>query len=331
MDVAAALLACGRSQQGVATAAQLGAARVTSRALAQAVRDRVVVRVHRGVYAAGPLPARARFMVTDRGVAPSSLLHVRAALLSVGDGAVAHRRTAAAVRGWGLLVEPTRTIELAVPHGSRRRSLPGVTVTARRRVARELHVVLAGTEALPVTTAVQTVVDCAIALPLLEGVVVCDSALRSKQVTLSELVDVARALPGVRDVRRLRKVLELCDGRSGSVLESVLRARMVLAGITGFVSQRVVRDGLGGWVLRVDFCFEGVRLVVEVDGQRWHLDLSRDRSLDNQLAALGWRVLRYTWADVVHDAERVLEEIRSAAALAPGDCQSSAPAVAEAA
>jgi very-short-patch-repair endonuclease len=42
----------------------------------------------------------------------------------------------------------------------------------------------------------------------------------------------------------------------------------------------------------------------------------RDRGLDNALACLGFRVLRFTWAEVVHDHERVVGDI--ARALDPG-------------
>jgi very-short-patch-repair endonuclease len=131
-------------------------------------------------------------------------------------------------------------------------------------------------------------------------------------VTLAELTRAARALPGVRAAARARRVLELADPESGSVLESVLRVRMHLAGIAGFSTQLVIRDDAGRHVLRVDFCFAEARLVVEVDGEKWHQDPARDRSRDNALAALGWRVLRYTWAEVVHQPERVLAEIRQA-------------------
>jgi very-short-patch-repair endonuclease len=51
---------------------------------------------------------------------------------------------------------------------------------------------------------------------------------------------------------------------------------------------------------------------VEVDGQKWHQDVERDRRVDNALAALGWRVLRYAWPDVVNDHDRVLAEIAAA-------------------
>lgn len=67
---------------------------------------------------------------------------------------------------------------------------------------------------------------------------------------------------------------------------------------------------------RVDLCFAAPHLVVEVDGARWHPDPARDQQRDNALAALGWRVLRFAWHDVVHDSARVLATVR--AALAAG-------------
>ncbi|MCY7365669.1 MAG: endonuclease domain-containing protein [Frankiaceae bacterium] len=84
-------------------------------------------------------------------------------------------------------------------------------------------------------------------------------------------------------------------------------------------SQRVIRSGTGAHVLRADFCFEQARLVVETDGSRWHPDGKLDRLKDNALAGAGWRVLRFTWSQVMDGHEAVLEQIRTA--LAPGCTQ----------
>lgn len=159
---------------------------------------------------------------------------------------------------------------------------------------------------------VTTVLDCVRQMKLQEAVVLCDSALRSRQVTLRQLVEAARRLRGVRHATRVRRALALCDPECGSVLESALRVEMIEAGISGFVSQRVVRDVRGRYILRVDFCFETAQLIVEADGARWHPDPARDRRLDNRLVAAGWRVLRFTWSEVLHDPAAVLELIRSA-------------------
>jgi very-short-patch-repair endonuclease len=49
-----------------------------------------------------------------------------------------------------------------------------------------------------------------------------------------------------------------------------------------------------------------------VDGKRWHLERERDRLRDNVLASQGWRVLRYTWSEVVHDHRFLVAEIAAA-------------------
>lgn len=320
MDAAAAVARCGRRTQGLATTRQLRAAGLSPGPLARAIEAGTVLRVHRRVYALEPLPPRPRFLVTDDGPAPAYVARVRAALLSVGPGAVARGRTAAALHGWPMLVEPTRTVDVAVPHGSRRAAVEDVHVAERRDVRVARVVAVSGAAPLPVMPPVQTVLDCCLSLPLLQAVVVCDSALRARTVTLAELRRASRQLAGVRDAERVRQVLDLADPESGSVLETVLRVRMTLHEICGFGTQQVLHDGAGRAVLRADFVFEDARLVVEVDGQKWHQDVARDRRRDNALAALGWRVLRYTWSQVVHHPDAVLAEIAAALGLRTSDC-----------
>ncbi len=313
MGVAEVLELTSPRTQGLATHAGLLRNGVSRAALSRAVADGSVVRVRRRVYAASPLPPLPRHLVTDQGVASAYAAHVRAALLSLGADAAACRRTAAALHGWALLVEPGRTVEVATRHGRGRVVAPGVVAHQHRSGDVVRHVVLPGTAALRVTTPVRTVLDCAGALPLLEAVVVADSALRAGAVTLDALRSAAAALPGREGAARVRRVLARCDPACGSVLESVTRVRLHEAGCAGWTTQALLRD-LPGRVLRVDFCFAGAGLVVEVDGARWHPNPARDRARDNALAALGWRVLRYTWADVVHDHRRVVAEVKAALA-----------------
>src|SRR3954454_15699503 len=249
MDGIGTVQQCGTSTQGQATAQRLCAAGLAPGTLARAVDGGVVVRLHRRVYALAPLPTRPRFVVTDEGTAPEYVAHVRAALLSLGRGAAARGRTAAALYGWALLVEPARTVEVAVPHGSRREPLRDVKITECRNYPVQLVEALPDTEGLPATTPVQTVLDCSRTLALVEAVVLCDSALRAGDVTLPALRVASRSLPGRRDAERIRKVLDLCDPESGSVLESVLRVRMVLDGIDGFSTQSLFCDSSGVHVL----------------------------------------------------------------------------------
>jgi very-short-patch-repair endonuclease len=169
--------------------------------------------------------------------------------------------------------------------------------------------------ALWVVTPLRAALDCLVELPLLQAVVAVDSALRAQDVTIAELLTAVADLRGVREAARARRAVALCDPRSGSVLESVLRFRLVEAGLHGFETQRVITSAGGAHLLRVDLCFESVRLVIEADGSRWHPDPVLDRRKDNQLAAAGWRVIRLTWAEVVHDPRSVVALVR--AALSP--------------
>lgn len=312
MDVSRVVEELGRPAQGLATAASLQQAGVSRQALARAVSQGELVRVRRGVYALRALPARSRFLVTDAGVCPGYVLQVRAVLLAHGPSVAACGRTAAALYGWGLLVEPRDTVELAVPHGWGTARHRGLWMTQRRSATCSRVRVLPGTDRLRLTSPVQTVLDCALGLPLVQAVVVCDSALRSGRVHLEELLRAATRLPGTRGAARARRVLALADPLSGSVLETVARVRLVQAGVLGFVSQAVLGPGL-----RVDFCFTEAGLVLEVDGARWHQDAARDQARDNALAVLGWRVLRLSWMRVVHEPERAVEQVRAALVATP--------------
>lgn len=321
MDVANRLRESSASRSGLASAAQLRAAGVSRSSLSRAFCDKQVVRVQPGVYGLTGFAPWPTFVVTSTGVAPVFVEHVRAALLSLGETATAGGLTAACLRGWGVLIEPLRVLEVMVPRGRSRARLAGVRVLQRRRLERTAWVPSPGQEPIWVTTAAMTVLDCMRSLKLDEAVVVCDSALRSGQVTMSELRAAAHRLRGHRHATRARRVLDLADPLSGSVLESVLRVLLVQAGLTDFRTQRVIRDAHGRYILRVDFCFGSHGLVIEADGSRWHPDPLRDRKLDNRLVAAGWRVLRFTWAEVVHDPAAVLELVRAAVTSGRQDCQ----------
>ncbi|MCW2599106.1 MAG: cullin, a subunit of ubiquitin ligase [Frankiales bacterium] len=305
-------LACPPHRQQISTRAQLKLAGITARGLQSALARHELVRVGRGVYSVGPLPPVGEHLLTGGSPDLGYLARVRATLLSLGQGCVAARRTAAVLWGFDMAVEPDR-VEVDVPADRGRTSVAGVLAVRRPKgVVVPLRVL--GLDAVPVTSAVQTVVDCAVALPLDQAVAIADSALRNKAVTRRQLVKSAAALRGTPGVVRVRRVIRLCDPRSGSVLESLLRVLLVLAGLRPTATQYVIREADGTWVGRVDFCWPGHRLVVECDGRRWHDPedaRTRDRRRDNALERLSWRVLRFTWAEVVHDLEYVISTVRA--------------------
>ncbi len=69
-----------------------------------------------------------------------------------------------------------------------------------------------------------------------------------------------------------------------------------------------VDPGDGGPILKPDFVWRAARLVVEVDGAGTHLSrraFEADRLRDQRLAAAGWRVIRITWHQLVHEPDRI--------------------------
>ena len=172
---------------------------------------------------------------------------------------------------------------------------------------------------LPITTPLRTVLDCARTLPLVEAVVIADSALRMRAFTIDELVAAARRCSRGPGAGRVRAVVELADDRCGSALETLLRVLLVSNGLAPPCTQYVVRDRRGRRVKRVDFAWPEHRLIVEADGFEFHSSRSAyrdDRRCGNAYTRNGWRFLRFSWEDVVDHPEEVLAAVRDCLDLA---------------
>ena len=141
----------------------------------------------------------------------------------------------------------------------------------------------------------------------MHAVATADSALRQGLVPLTELRrDLATSCG--RGSGRTRRVGASVDPLSGTVLETLLHL-LLHAVVPEPVSQFEIRDRWGAFVARVDLCWRDVRLVAEADGFAYHSDRAsyrRDRERLNQLERLGWRVLRFSWEDVVSRPEHVV-------------------------
>lgn len=227
-------------------------------------------------------------------------------------GGIASHQDAALL--WGLeLALPGTGRHVTVPRCRSGRSSAGVTAHRADVPAVDVQV-RAG---IPLTSVVRTLFDLCRALPLAEAVVAVDSALRRRLVTAQELAGALSSLPGGRGRPRVRAVLALVDPASGSVLESLCRVLLVRAGLTPPATQLEVRGSRGVLVGRVDFAWPEARLVVEVDGFAFHADRDSyraDRRRTNELVLAGWRVLRFSWEDVVGAPERVITAVRHALA-----------------
>ena len=212
---------------------------------------------------------------------------------------------------WGIdVVRRPAELQVTVARSRSRCRASGVQV--HRRDLADVDVVERG--GVRVTSPLRTVLDLSRKLPLAEAVAAADSALRLRLLAYDELVQAVAALPPAIGRRQCREVLALVDPSSGSVLESLLRLLLEQAGLRPFETQYVVRVGRGT-IGRVDFAWPAVRVVVEADGFAFHADRDRyreDRRRTNALVLAGWRVLRFSWEDVLNRADVVVAQVRAA-------------------
>ena len=271
----------------------------TRRRLRRAIRRGKIVRLARGRYA---LPTAAD-------------AHRAAVRLT----AVVCLRSAAAHHGWELKTQPS-VPDLMVRRG--RKLSPG------QRVGVSVHWANLAPDQVEagVTTPLRTLVDCARALPFDEALAIADSALRSGAVTRAELEGIDVRGAGAHAVRR---VLEHADARATNPFESVLRALCIDAGLA--VTPQAVLD-LGTGEVRPDLVCPVLRLVLEADSWTFHATRKahrRDCARYNLLVVRGWRVLRFTWEQVMHDQRYVrwvLAELPRRVGRPEADRQESLPA-----
>ncbi len=164
----------------------------------------------------------------------------------------------------------------------------------------------------PLTSALRTAVDCGRSLPLLEAVVVLDSATRSGRVPLKRLMEAAEAARG-HGAAALRQAVRFVDALADSPLESVLR--MLVSLLPCRVTAQVRVRGVG----KVDLILDGW-LVLEADGFEFHSDRRAyrdDRRRANVLPGQKLVLLRYSYEDLQFRPWQVLAQVEEVLRLGP--------------
>ncbi|MGQ0804488.1 MAG: type IV toxin-antitoxin system AbiEi family antitoxin domain-containing protein [Actinomycetota bacterium] len=247
-----------------------------------------------------------------RGFPRSWCASLMTAVLATAGPAVVSHEAAAALHG--LDTFPRGPVVLTVRHGAGR-----LKDLAR---AHQLDDLLAEhvTErsGLPVTTVARTIVDLTAVCRRGRVDHALDDALAARRITIEEVVACfdavcRRGKPGMRLMRAL-----LAEHLPGYVPPSTDLERLLL---------RVLRNGGlprpalqypfpgrlpgEGWV---DAAYAEAQLVIEADSRRWHTrkrDFAVDRQRDNETTLAGWRVLRFTWDDLIHRPEWVVSAVRA--------------------
>jgi hypothetical protein len=218
--------------------------------------------------------------------------------------AVFSGRTAAWLHG--LDMPPCDPIEVTLPLGSPTSRLVGVAV--RRSAVDAGETVMR--RGLPATSMVRTIADLGRRLPLVEAVAALDMAMHRRLVDPVDLVSWAGTHPRCRGVARLRRALELAEPKTESVMETRLRLLLVLARLPKPLAQISLVDEDGHFVGRPDFYYPLHRLALEYDGSGHRENLTGDNRRQNRMVDAGYRLLRFTAADVLSAPDSVVTLVR---------------------
>lgn len=174
--------------------------------------------------------------------------------------------------------------------------------------------VVTGPNGIRLTRTVRTAVDCLATLPKGESDALYAWLVTRQRLSPTQLGSAVRAgtlRPGNGRLRDLQR-----RTASGALSEAERRVHQLLrkADIGGWEANARVSDG-EGLIGVVDLLFREARVVVEIDGRRVHEGEDRfvqDRRRQNRLVNAGYRVLRFTWADVMDRPGDLLFEINTA-------------------
>ena len=254
------------------------------------LRSKAWRRVRRDVYADARLPV-------DHGLA------VAACALALPQGGLIAGRSAAWLYGirQAAAADP---VDVLIPDTASWWSPRGTSVHLQT-VPKE-DVTTVGRRRL--TTPSRTTLDIARWYETLVAVPIIDAMLANRVVRQLDIEGQLHRATG-HGVGHARRTLALCDGRAESPPESVLRVRLLLAGLPAPVPQYEVWHQ-NQFVARVDLGWPERRVAVEYDGA-YHAApgaLCRDRRRLNALISAGWIVIHVTAADM-HDLTSVIRQL----------------------
>jgi len=278
----------------VFTGEELLAAGIDKSAITRRLRARTLHRMYRNVYSVAP-PALLRPEARWRG-----------AVLACGDDAVLSHCSAAAL--WGLLEDRWSFVDITTPRRCRK-GTEGIRLHRTRRLDQGDVTIV---RAIPVTTVERTLVDLADVVSLR----VLRRAARQAEVLRLPVGSPREKAHGRRGAPSLSA---LSVHRADVVLtRSQLESRFLRMCRRFGIPKPDRNVGIEG--KERDFVWRDARLVVEVDGHATHgtrFAFEDDRARDVALVRAGWRVVRFTHAQITFDAADVAGALRDLLGLGP--------------
>ena len=196
--------------------------------------------------------------------------------------------------------------------GSTGRGKPGIRVHSGATLTPDDLTVI---DSIPCTTLARTLLDLAEDAARREVERAIDRAAELRLLDMTAIDDVLARANGRRGAALLRAVLD--EHRAGSTLtrndleEAFLRIARDAGAPPDAVNEWIAfPEGSGA---EADFLWRTQRLIVEVDGRDPHTTrraFESDRRRDQRLMLLGWRVVRFTWRQVVFAPAEVAATLR---------------------
>lgn len=285
--VDAAVAAVAASQCGVFSRAQALGCGSSSALVQRRCRAGRWRRVANGVYA---LPG-----------APDTHLHrLWISHLAVGTGSVVSHESAAALHR--LTGFPPRPRVLTVPHSGHQK----VADTVVHQITDLRPTSCVRISGLPVTNVARTITDLVAVTRVGRLTAALDDAVVTKRLTTYGAIAEEVGAVARRGKPRIRTLMALLDERGPgaippqSKLEQLLFALIVEYDLPEPRRQfpfpgRVFTTGC------VDAAYVDAKLIIEVDGRRWHTrirDVARDHHRDQEASRAGWDTLRILYETV---------------------------------
>ena len=208
----------------------------------------------------------------------------------------------------GLDLNPTSPVQVAVPPCSGLRSRSGLVV-CRSEIPRAEMVSI---RRLRATTLPRTLAELCVRLSAVEALVAIDMAVQKHLVDSNALADYAEKIRGRRGSARLHSLAVLA-APAESPMETRLRWLLIQAGLPRPKVQTKLGD-TARFAGRVDLYYPEARLVIEYDGGNHRERLFEDDRRQNLLANAGYRLLRFTAADVYRHPDVTVALVREALA-----------------
>jgi very-short-patch-repair endonuclease len=208
---------------------------------------------------------------------------------------------AGATAAWisGLDFKAIDPVEIVVPRRSGVRSRPGLTVRHCQVPASDAITI----RGLRTTTLNRAICDLSLRLPAVEVLVAIDMAMH-------------RGLTLNATGRKLRSLAAMA-APAESPMETRLRWLLLQRGLPRPEVQTNLYDSKNRFVGRADLYYPAARLVLEYDGGNHRERLVEDDRRQNLLVNAGFRLLRFTAADIRNQPAVVESQVRSALSAPP--------------